>query len=217
METEEAFVIRYSIPDPYFHPNEIERVFSGFFNWVKIFTKQNIFPIGLAFQYAKPACIKAYHQYFQCPMEFGHTENHIAFSKDLFACKNLAYNDYLYGILQARAESVLTRLDQDPDFLVNVRSTIAGRLCHGNFSADEVAEAFNVSLRTLHRKLKEYDVTYQQILDEVRKDMAIAYLNQQDCCHKTLPYLVGYADSRAFQRAFKRWTGYSPRQYHQLH
>ena len=210
-ETDDSFVITYSIMDGFFHRYEIERVFSGFFNWVSTFIGEKIYPTHLNVQYSPPSYLDYYQKYFQCPILFDQPLNSIAFPKTLLAHKNHTYNDYLYSILQRRAESVLTELDQCPDFLGGVRSTIAGRLQHKNFSAENIALAYNMSLRSFHRKLKQYDVTYQKVLDDVRKDVAIAYLKQEDVCDSRIPYLVGYTDSRSFQRAFKRWTGCSPR------
>jgi AraC-like DNA-binding protein len=214
-ETSHSFVINYSIIEGSYHRYEIERVFSGFFNWVRIFVDEKIYPLSLHFQYAEPDSIVYYKEYFNCPMFFGQSKNSISFSKKILAYKNKAYNDYLYGILQFRAESVLNALDNLSGFLSDVRSTMAGRLRHGNFSALEIATASNLSLRSFHRRLKEYDATYQQLLDDVRKDIAISYINQKDCCNSAIPSLLGYADSRAFQRAFKRWTGHSLTQYTQ--
>jgi AraC-like DNA-binding protein len=214
-ETSRCFDMNYSIMDGFFHRYEIERVFAGFFNWVRIFVGEKIYPVRLNFQYSEPASIALYKKYFNCPMFFDQPENSISFSKDLLSYKNKVYNDYLYGILQFRAESVLRSLDSHSDFLSDVRSTIAGRLSHGGFSAGEIARMSNLSLRSFHRRLKECEVTYQKILDDVRKDVAISCLNQKDCSNNTICSLLGYADSRAFQRAFKRWTGRSLKQYTQ--
>ncbi|MFT5421431.1 MAG: AraC-like DNA-binding protein [Candidatus Endobugula sp.] len=215
-ETGDSFVINYSIMEGFFHRYEIERVFSGFFNWVRIFVDEDIYPVSLHFQYAEPASIACYKKYFNCPMFFDEANNSIAFSKDLLIHKNKTYNDYPYGIFQYRAESVLSSLDNNSNFLSDVRSNIAGRLSRGNFSAGDIAAVSNLGLRSFHRRLKGYDATYQQLLDDVRKDVAMTYLNQKDCCNSVIPSLLGYADGRAFQRAFKRWTGYSLKQYMQL-
>jgi AraC-like DNA-binding protein len=209
----DTFEMNYSILDGFFHRYEIERVFSGFFNWVKIFVDKNIYPVSLSFQYAEPKYIDYYKNYFQCPMYFNQANNSIAFSKELMFYKNSTYNEYLYGILQARAESVLGALQKKSNFISDVLSTIAGRLSQGNFSAECISASHHISLRSFHRKLKEHNVTYQQLLDEVRKDAAISYLNQKDCCDNTIPYMLGYKDRRAFQRAFKRWMGCTPKQH----
>ncbi len=208
-----AFEMNYSILDGFFHRYEIERVFSGFFNWVRIFLGKKIYPKCLNFQYSEPKYIDFYKKYFQCPMHFNQPTNSIAFSQDLLSHKNTTYNEYLYGILQSRAESVLGELQKKSTFISEIRSVIGGRLSQGNFSAEDISSSYHISLRSFHRKLKENNITYQQILDDVRKDAAISYLNQKDCCDSTIPFMLGYKDSRAFQRAFKRWTGYSPKQY----
>jgi AraC-like DNA-binding protein len=90
---------------------------------------------------------------------------------------------------------------------------IASRLCHGHFSVEEIALSLKMSKRTLNRKLSDEGKTYQAILDSTRKEMAISYLKQGECAQQTLPFLLGYSDNRCFLRAFKRWTGHSPKQY----
>ncbi|MGH1543156.1 MAG: AraC family transcriptional regulator [Arenicella sp.] len=211
--SKDSVSLTYSILEGYFHRYEIERVFSGFLNWVRTFVGSRIFPIEVAFQYEKTASYKLYQRHFGNNIAFDQPKNCIAYSAELLEYKNPKFNEYLYSILCARGDEMLLQLDSQVDFVASVRSTIAGRLCHGDFSAGDVAKAHNVSIRTFHRKLKDSDETYQRILDDVRKDMAISYLQQADCKPQSVPYLIGYADDRAFQRAFKRWTGCSPRQY----
>jgi AraC-like DNA-binding protein len=77
--------------------------------------------------------------------------------------------------------------------------TIAGKLC--------------CSRQTLFRKLKLEEVTFEQVLDELRHKLALNYLNTHHASVKELARLVGYSDPASFSRAFKRWTGSSPRNY----
>jgi len=212
-QSDDTFSMTYSILEGYFHRHEIERVFSGFLNWVRMFVGSSVLPVNVSFQYEKPASYKVYQQCFGDNLSFDQSHNRITFDSTLLQHKNTKFNEYLYSILCARADNMLQELGMQVDFLTSVRSTIAGRLCHGDFAAADIAKAHNISIRTFHRKLKENGKTYQKILDNVRKEMAVSYLQQSDCRPQSVPYLVGYNDERAFQRAFKRWTGFSPKQY----
>lgn len=212
-KTNDIFSVTYSILEGYFHRYEIERVFSGFLNWISMFVGHTVVPAEVSFQYEKPPSYKMYQKCFGDNLVFDQAQNRITFSSELLNHKNTKFNEYLYSILCTRADKMLQKLGLQVDFLTSVRSTIAGRLCYGDFAAADIANAHNMSIRTFHRKLKENGKTYQNILDNVRKKMAISYLQQSDCRSQSVPYLIGYNDERAFQRAFKRWTGVSPRQY----
>lgn len=209
----DEFSITYSILEGYFHSYEIERVFAGFLNWVRAFIGQKINPIRLGFQYTEPAHADAYKKYFQCPMLFDQAKNTITLPTSILSHENPQHNDYLYNILKEHAEAVLSKVDVPVNFVNNVRGMIAGRLCHGNFSVEEIAASLKMSKRSLNRKLSDEGATYQSILDAIRKEMAVSYLEQGECSVQTIPFLLGYSDGRAFLRAFKRWTGRSPKQY----
>ena len=74
-----------------------------------------------------------------------------------------------------------------------------------------MAEKMGMSRQTLFRKLKTEDVTFAQILDELRREMAMNYLTGKKASVNETAYLVGFSDPASFSRAFKRWTGISPR------
>jgi AraC-like DNA-binding protein len=77
---------------------------------------------------------------------------------------------------------------------------------------DSVAANFNLSNRSLQRKLKEEGVTYQQIVEEVRRKLAINYLTSNYSI-KDISHILGYNEQSAFVRAFKRWTNKTPMEY----
>jgi len=84
----------------------------------------------------------------------------------------------------------------------------------GIASIKDVAANFNLSVRTLQRKLGEEDTSFQSIADEVRRQLALKYLKSGEHQIKEISYILGYNELSAFTRAFKRWTGSSPSSYH---
>jgi AraC-like DNA-binding protein len=60
------------------------------------------------------------------------------------------------------------------------------------------------------RRLADEGATFQMLLDETRKDLAIRYLLKSDMNNQQIAHLVGYRDPNAFQRAFRKWTGTTP-------
>lgn len=83
----------------------------------------------------------------------------------------------------------------------------------GIVSLEEMAANFNVSPRSLQRKLKDEQVTYQELADDVRKSLALHYLETGGYYVKEISYMLGYNELSAFSRAFKRWTGVTPAGY----
>ena len=80
----------------------------------------------------------------------------------------------------------------------------------GIVSLEDIAANFNISARTLQRKLKEEGINFQQVADEVRKSLAINYLKAGSYPVKEISYMLGYNELSAFTRTFKRWTGITP-------
>ena len=69
-----------------------------------------------------------------------------------------------------------------------------------------------MSERSLQRRLRELGYTYNALADQVREATARLYLEQPDMALAEIGYLLGFADQSAFNRAFKRWTGCTPRE-----
>jgi AraC-like DNA-binding protein len=80
----------------------------------------------------------------------------------------------------------------------------------GRVTEDDVARTLNMSKRTLHRKLNENRETFRSILVQVRKDLARYYVRKPDFSITEIAFLLGYADTSAFSRAFRSWFGHSP-------
>ena len=80
-------------------------------------------------------------------------------------------------------------------------------------TAELVAKNLNTTSRTLHRKLKKEGTTFSQVIDRIRQQKAKEYLTETDLSIMQISNLLSYNDSSNFARAFKKWTGSSPKEF----
>ena len=91
-----------------------------------------------------------------------------------------------------------------------VRHVVANGLADGVPPMRVVAGRLALSERTLHRRLADEGLRYQDIVVDVRRAVATSLLTTTDHSLVDIAFLTGFADQSAFQRAFKRWTGRTP-------
>ncbi|HEX8525807.1 helix-turn-helix domain-containing protein [Allosphingosinicella sp.] len=96
------------------------------------------------------------------------------------------------------------------DFRREVERQIEALLPSGTVAIDRVARALGTSRQTLYRRLKAEGVTFEQLLDGLRRRLALRLIREQGLAVKEAAWRLGFSDPAAFSRAFKRWTGSSP-------
>lgn len=94
-----------------------------------------------------------------------------------------------------------------------VRAELISRLPAGEPSRGDVASALHLSEKTLQRRLKDENASYQAILDETRRELAQQYLREGRVSVCEVTFRLGFSDQSSFTRAFKRWTGTAPGAY----
>ena len=83
-------------------------------------------------------------------------------------------------------------------------------LPHGRAKVSAVAKALALSARTLSRRLADEGTTYGEVLDQVRRSLALQYLKEPGMPLSQIAWLLGYEGSTSFNHAFRRWMGQSP-------
>jgi AraC-like DNA-binding protein len=121
-----------------------------------------------------------------------------------------AFNRYAFSLLSERAEALLKALEAEGTMRADVERRLMATLHTGGSSAEALSRTLNVSQKTLYRRLKAEGVTFEQVLDDLRRRLAISFLTDGKVSVTEAAYLVGFSDPSAFARAFKRWTGMSP-------
>jgi AraC-like DNA-binding protein len=164
--------------------------------------------------HAEPAYSAEYDRIFQVPVVFGSDKNGLLIDEVLLSRFRIPpSSQYVTGVLRDHAEMLLAKLDGAQSIRGRVESILAPLLHTGDVGVDLIADRMGLSRQTLFRKLKAEGVTFEQVLDELRHKTALHCLTGQKVSVKQAARLVGFSDPTAFSRAFKRWTGASPRAY----
>lgn len=119
----------------------------------------------------------------------------------------------LHRVLREHAERMLTELVPGDGLIEQVRAQVLSTLKDGPLSAEQVAKRLGVSRRTLTRRLASEGTSFSDVLDGVRKKAAVHYLTTTTHTAEDIAFLLGFSESSAFVRAFKRWQGVSPMAY----
>lgn len=93
-----------------------------------------------------------------------------------------------------------------------VEAAIESLLESGEANVDRISRELGMSRQTLYRRLKAEDVTFEEVFNAKRRQLAMRYLRLDGISVKGAAYKLGFSDPAAFSRAFKRWTGFSPSQ-----
>jgi len=160
-----------------------------------------------------PAYRAEYDRIFGVPVVFEADRNALILSDDdSWLTEPIARQPrYVFGVLSQRAETLLQELESATSTRGRVESLLMPILHTGDISMERVAVEMGLSRPTLFRKLRAEGVTFQKILDDLRRQLALSYLDGKKVSVNEAAFLVGFSEPAAFSRAFKRWTGASPR------
>ncbi|GAB1423622.1 hypothetical protein MASR2M16_08560 [Thauera terpenica] len=139
---------------------------------------------------------------------FGRSQDCIVFNASDMDRPILAADEQLAAMLDHMALNQLTQMSRR--FSLKVRDYLRKELANGEISKRGTASAMYMTERTLLRRLKDEGTTFQEILDQLREQLAYEYLHQANLTVQDVSSLLGFSDASTFSRAFKRWTGRRP-------
>lgn len=142
---------------------------------------------------------------------FGAEADDITFPDRIKRAPVVSADLHLNKLLRSYCEEALARKRKDRgSFRSMVENAIVPLLPHGKAQIGEVARHLAVSQRTLARRLIAEDISFSDVLENLRSDLANRYLAEPDLATSQVAWLLGYRDVGAFSHAFKRWTGKTP-------
>ena len=143
-------------------------------------------------------------------MEFAAEHNQLPLRQSTLNLRNPEHCPSTWHQLLALCERELELLTRTRSLRERI-PRLLGPLLHGREpDLQEVAARLQLPTWTLRRKLAEEGTQFRSILNETRRDLAMAYIRDTELAFGEIAYLLGFASAEAFQRAFKRWNQQTP-------
>lgn len=181
--------------------------------WGRSWTGVDWAPLSVSFQHAAPIDIREHRRVFRCPIQFRQPRNEIRFPARVLELPILGRSQLAFDESRRRAEAALDWQLRRDTLVTQVRRFVRRQAGGPDPSVEDAARALGLSTRTLQRRLSELDSSYTTVVDDVRRRTALELLRLRYLSVAEIAKRLGFSDAKAFRRAFRRWTGSSPRQY----
>ncbi len=175
--------------------------------------------LRIEFAHAPNSALERYTAWFERPVHFETGRNAVVFMRDRLDAPAPQPDPTMYRYIDAHLELVHQRLLQQVAEapLDEVRATIAELGHRSVYGAAPLAKAMGMSLRSLQRHARSHGASVRELVDTAREANARELLADERLSVDEIAFLVGYSDDRAFRRAFRRWTGLTPRAFRVQH
>ncbi|MFO1386714.1 MAG: AraC family transcriptional regulator ligand-binding domain-containing protein [Chitinivorax sp.] len=168
-------------------------------------------PLAVYFVEPAPANPAPYADFFGCPVSFEQPATRIRFAASLLQQPLRQPDATLATLLQGQVDALLAALPQQDHLLNDIRRRLSRRLLQGEPALEHIAADLHLSGRTLRRRLQQQGWHFRQLLEDTRRHLAEDYLRDPRLTLPDVALLLGYSEQSAFNRAFRRWTGQTPR------
>ncbi len=179
-------------------------------------SKEQVTPYKLDFSHQTPFAQHYYQDYFQCPVTFGCNAGCMVFANTDLRSPMQFYDQSTAAVLQQHLDSQLNRYQyQQYPWTAEARKFIQAHLESNpqQLSRDAMADYFNVTTRTLTRKLSHEHTSFQTLVEEIKCETAKEALANSRTAIADIAFDLGFNEPQAFSRAFRRWTGETARDY----
>jgi AraC-like DNA-binding protein len=177
-------------------------------------TQSDLMPLAIHLPSPKVDDPSAYREVFRCPVHFSHPDAAIVLATFQMRLRIKASDPALSRYLEELAGSTLKSLGAPSEnFVDTVRRALWSELPGGRPNLWRTASGLGISARTLQRRLRENGPSFSAVLEELRRELAGDLLADNKLAVSDVAFLLGYSEPSAFQRAFRRWRGVSPRRF----
>ena len=178
---------------------------------------RRIDPARAAFAHSRDSDLSEFERFYRAPVEFGRAAREgvssdvLEFSSDTLAVPLVTADPKLVEALRPFCDAAASERKTARGTLRAAVEKEAERLLpHGKANVETVAKALALSARTLSRRLADEGATFGEVVDQLRRSLALQYLEESGLSLSEIAWLLGYEGSTSFNHAFKRWMGRSP-------
>ncbi len=172
----------------------------------------------LRLELTRPAKHRALlEKHFGCPVRFKADRDALIFRTSDLALPFVTHNEELLAVIGTHMESELKARNSSVKVGEQVKDTLRRSLAGKPPALQDVARELGLGARTLQRRLTDAGLTFQQLVEETRRDLAHHYLKQSNVELNETAFLLGFKDANSFFRAFQVWEGTSPGEWRTRH
>lgn len=175
------------------------------------FTQPPVQLLEVSFDHPAPADRAPYDAFFQTRLRFDAKQSSILFDAAFLEARVQSADANLHAVLSHQASKLVSELPKGDSFEERVKRLIGSELRNGDPTAQGLAKKLHMSARTFQRRLLDAGTTHSKLLDDVRHTTALRLLDQAELSLGEVAAALGFSDVSAFRKAFKRWTGDSPK------
>lgn len=196
-----------------FEQQSVEFTFSVTLSRIRAATGSNVVAKSLGFCHEKPGYVQDYEELFQAPIVFGASQNVLVLSEECLELTPDHRDTHLHQMLSSYADAAISKLPQGKGVAHMVLQILNQEFDSGEPTVNSVAKKLFMSPRTLHRKLNDENTSFATLKDSLRYELAQSMLANSEMTIADISFLLGFSQPSAFNRAFKRWTGFAPQIY----
>ncbi|MCU1748609.1 AraC family transcriptional regulator [Pseudomonas sp. 6D_7.1_Bac1] len=196
----------------------VENVLASWLVYARWIADMQVSPAAVWFEHSLPSAIECsqYEDFFGCPVLFDQACSALVAPLDYLQLPLRQADAQLLRTLEEHALGLMASLDDAP-LPLRVKNALRQLLKEGLPRKEQVAEQFAMSVRTLQRQLQQAGTSYQQILDDLRQELAEHYLLHSELPIQDIAQYLGFTEPRSFHRTFKSRTGMPPGEYRQTY
>ncbi len=184
----------------------------GLVRLARLASTTNFHPLSVTFQHPEHGCMEEYIRAFNAPVVFEARDNALILDRTVLEAKLPGNNPELASSNDIVAERYLANLNLTR-VSTEVRRLLVEMLPSGAATESAVAQRMHRSVSTLQRQLNAESTNFRRLREETRRALAEEYIRERELSLSQIAYLLGFSDQSNFSRAFRRWTGMTPRNY----